>query len=782
MSIPFYCGSQQQRDKVRNAQLAEDKDKFRCTGIDYLTLDAEARVITLVLLHPVQQVPGAVVLSQAHLWIEDQDHHPLHVRKVVWNAKGDQATITVDSPNLEAIYQLRLQTAPEKRAAPAGYYPLLSTLDFTFSGASLPAAPVVALPATRQAEPTIDYLAKDYASFRRLMLDRLAALLPGWPEENPADLPVALVEVLAYVGDHLSYYQDAVATEAYLGTARRRISLRRHARLLDYPMHEGCNARAWVCLAVSEPLAVKKEWQFVTDGPQPQYFEPMHEAQLYPAHNRIGLYNWEGAVTCLPAGSTAATLSYDPGNPLQLDPGDVLIFEPESDPDPARRHAVRLTSVGEPSLDPLSGESFMAVEWHTDDALPFPFWLTSADGAALPKIAVARGNVLLVDHGRTVPGDSLLDAAVVTAPPPYRPHLQAGPLTCASTLAAAMTDLASPAPGIASASALAQHNVSSAHPVLQLTIDGEEWTQRPDLITSRHDDRHFVVETENDGRAWLRFGDGVYGRQPAADRPCGIIHCRLGNGRAGNVGPEAICALLPSDRRIEQVRNPLPATGGVEPEPAEQVRLYAPQAFRTQQRAVTAADYAAIAQRFPGVQRAVANIGWTGSWHTVQVVVDRQAGRAVDTQFSAAMQRYLEPYRLAGYDLEVRGPQFVPIDLVIAAQLKAGYRRRDVLHALEEGFSNRQPANGQRGLFHPDNFTFGQPVYLSRLYQAALAVAGVAVVEVQAFQRWQAATHADRTALEQGFLAIGPLEVARLDNNPALPMYGTLKFRLEGGL
>ena len=74
--------------------------------------------------------------------------------------------------------------------------------------------------------------------------------MPQWQERNPADLGVALVELLAYVGDHLSYQQDAVATEAYLGTARRRVSVRRHARLVDYPMHDGCNARAWVQVQV----------------------------------------------------------------------------------------------------------------------------------------------------------------------------------------------------------------------------------------------------------------------------------------------------------------------------------------------------------------------------------------------------------------------------------------------------------------------------------------------------------------------------------------------------
>ena len=68
--------------------------------------------------------------------------------------------------------------------------------------------------------------------------------MPDWQETHAPDLGVALVELLAYAGDYLSYYQDAVATEAYLGTARQRISVRRHARLVDYRMHEGCNARA----------------------------------------------------------------------------------------------------------------------------------------------------------------------------------------------------------------------------------------------------------------------------------------------------------------------------------------------------------------------------------------------------------------------------------------------------------------------------------------------------------------------------------------------------------
>jgi hypothetical protein len=81
------------------------------------------------------------------------------------------------------------------------------------------------------AAPHIDYLAKDFASFRRLLRDRISALVPGPIEDHPADLGTVLIEALSYAADHISYYQDAVATEAYLGTVRQRISVRRHARL-----------------------------------------------------------------------------------------------------------------------------------------------------------------------------------------------------------------------------------------------------------------------------------------------------------------------------------------------------------------------------------------------------------------------------------------------------------------------------------------------------------------------------------------------------------------------
>ena len=147
-------------------------------------------------------------------------------------------------------------------------------------------------------------------------------MLPDWKEKNPADIGVALVELLAYASNQLSYYQDAVATEAYLGTARRRISVRRHARLLDYPMHDGCNARAFVffectggagvavpagTLLLTRTNAMRgiflraKKQTALNQGSQP--FETLFAITARAQLNAIDFYTWGHDLCCLPKGA-----------------------------------------------------------------------------------------------------------------------------------------------------------------------------------------------------------------------------------------------------------------------------------------------------------------------------------------------------------------------------------------------------------------------------------------------------------------------------------------------
>src|ERR1019366_3719795 len=131
---------------------------------------------------------------------------------------------------------------------------LLKQIDFSFM-ASCPSdfdcRQAMVCPPPELQQLLLDYEAKDYASFRRLMLDLLPQLNPNAVERNPSDLNIALIELLAYTGDRLSYFQDAVVNEAYLSTVRHRISARRLAKLIDYKMHDGRNAWSYVHVGVS---------------------------------------------------------------------------------------------------------------------------------------------------------------------------------------------------------------------------------------------------------------------------------------------------------------------------------------------------------------------------------------------------------------------------------------------------------------------------------------------------------------------------------------------------
>jgi predicted phage baseplate assembly protein len=800
----------------------------------------------------------------------------------------------------------------------------------------------------------IDYLAKDYPSFRQLLLDRLALTVPTWTERHAADLGVALVELLAYEGDRLSYRQDAVATEAYLDTARLRVSVRRHTRLVDYPMHDGCAARAWVCLSSADEVRLPAgTYRFVTlppgtpagSGPVlreedladpglPAYevFEPVHREDivLRPAHGEIPLWTGGDADFCLAAGATAATLV--DGEPphrhhhgggqhraLRLVPGDVLVFEEVrgavtgavADADHSHTQAVRLTAVTE-TVDDRTGQPLLEVSWAARDALAFPFRVSARGGPDCVElvIGVARGNAVLVEHGRGLAPEPV---PVPAAPPTERgcpdpvdfgcpepgavdrPGYPPLPLRIRPRLAQAPVTRSAPYPAPADvARAQAQrllgvpgrarqriariidgleHRLRPAdrayllalfgpavlrrlrldeHParalpallarfddLLTARLDrlavllrraragyvlgadiawelaqtwgqpegdaiapdqpalrgpavaatrpdpraalpdvtvtdrlGRLWLPRRDLLGSAATDRHFVAEVDDAGFSTLRFGDDRTG----AAFPAGgelLAHYRVGLGRAGNVGREAIGRIVlhgVDQDAIQAVRNPMPAAGGVDAEPVAEVRARAPREMRQRLlRAITPADYAALAGQTAGVQRAAADLRWTGSWYEAQVAVDPVGAEVAPDQLLDEVRQALHRYRRIGHDLSVVSAELVPLDLALAVQVEAGHVTGHVRAALLRVFA---------ALFAPDQLTFGTPIRVSRLVAAAASVTGVQQVAVTRLERLFGGPS---DALATGVLPIGPLEVAQLDNDPTHPERGLLTLDLGGG-
>ncbi len=846
MILQQHCGSEARRQKV----LASTKliNGLRINGIDFIEVldddapspDTRQLYIDVTFLRPDGLMKnGQVAFTPDNFTIEGG------VR-----IRGIQVTAVTIGPNARTV-RLRLDrygdfsryrlifTDGQGDEPPANFDHALAALDFSFKADCptdfdcLPAAPSGEEP---DAGPSLDYLAKDYESFRRLMLDRMAVTIPAWTERSPADLGVTLVEALAYAADHASYYQDAVATEAYLSRARLRASARRHARLLGYRVNEGCNARVFVAIEAaqdaeaSDPAVLPAGTMLLTRPPADagfgtlapaltpdpgriaaliragcRVFETMEDVtRLVAARNTLTFHTWSGDVCCLPAGATSAHLVGTLAD-TQLAKGDVLILEEriplggtaDDPPDPAHRQAVRLIETPREYEDRLDGTPVIEIRWGQEDALAFALNLT---GDGTEPGSVALGNVVLADHGRTLDyayansvdsavaaaslhadlvGRSALSPKSVPDGAPYRPIVVDAPITRAVPYAA---DLAR---SLSATATLAQ-DPQEALPALVLTGGGENWQAQADLLLSDRFAAEFVVETTNRGGASLRFGDGRFGKAPAE----GLIlqaRLRVGTGADGNVGAGAIGHVVTADTGlIAALTNPLPAAGGVAPETLTSIKLSAPRAFKRQKRAVTAEDYASVVGAYPDVQRAVAERRWTGSWHTMFIAVDRKGGREVDAAFEADLRAYLETYRLTGHDVEIEPPAYVPLDVALVVCVAPGHYAEHVEAALLDRFTAGLTREGVAGFFHPDHFTFGQPVLLSPIIAAAMAVEGVRWVgqKIEGFAQTGRFRRLDEQSLDYadtGVLPIGRREVARLDNDPNAPERGRLRFYMEGG-
>jgi len=313
-------------------------------------------------------------------------------------------------------------------------------------------------------------------------------------------------------------------------------------------------------------------------------------------------------------------------------------------------------------------------------------------------------------------------------------------------------------------------------------VTNRDWYAQPDLVGSGDADRHFAVEVDNDGRAWLRFGDGDLGRAPEAGTEFRATY-RVGNGPPGNVGVDVISYIVFRRNVIDdttlKVRNPLPAQGGTAPETMDEAKVFAPHASQGELlRAVTAEDYARLAAGRPGVHRAVATLRWTGSWHEVVVAVDPLGEAEARQQLLREIEDYLLPYRRIGHELKVRGAEYVPLDLELEVRVVPNFLRGHVEGALLNRFSNRVLSDGRRGFFHPDNLSFGDGVYLSSIIAEAQGTTGVESVTVKKFERLYEGPNQE---IERGVLALGPLEIARLDNDPSLPENGRLRLAMKGG-
>jgi predicted phage baseplate assembly protein len=422
------------------------------------------------------------------------------------------------------------------------------------------------------------------------------------------------------------------------------------------------------------------------------------------------------------------------------------------------------------------------------------------------EVAVARGNVLLIDHGRTIferddawvvetevlAGCCHCDGTAVdvsTRPAPFNITLSQGVVThaaCACDVDAPASTLCVQDPRRATAQVAL--DMASADPV-GATVEEfpgrYDWYAVYDLLASMSTDLHFVVEVDDDGFAQIRFGDGDCGGAPPAGSRFRARY-RIGNGAAGNVGAEAIAWVALRSGTLDGItlkpRNPMAAGGGFDPESIEHVKQYAPHAYgRVLERAVTGADYASIAARDSRIQGANANLAWTGTVFEACVALDVYARDLGDTSVWRDALTRLHAARRIGHDVRLVPARRVPLTMALDVCVDPDYARSDVTRAVLDVLSSRMRADGSLGLFHPDRLVFGEDISASRIVAAVQALDGVSHVEIKTFCRSGDDARQAEDSLVAGVIAIAADEIAQLENSVDFPERGSIKLNVAGG-
>ncbi|OAN36785.1 putative baseplate assembly protein [Mycolicibacterium iranicum] len=748
----------------------------------------------------------------------------VHVTAVAAGGAADTLVLTVEPIGDYSTYTLGVHYA--------NIDPIFSEIAFRFRpGCFTPnCAPDWCPGEPARPAPAIDYLARDFDSFKHTLIAAMIERVPGWQPTSEADLDQVLIELFSAAADELSDYQDRVMNEAYLGTARKRVSLARHARLMDYYIHEGNQASTWLALEIgagqSGTLPAGLPVWTGAPSPQPsaddQVFLTRGQARVSHILNRIKLYSWAGVIPALPAGAAGADLLAGGGSRGEANfardlirNGEIprLLLQERLDPttcnaagrDPNKRQLLTLIAASAESVhdpDPNNpanvnaGTWVVRVSWREPLEHCYCFQTSCPDppGGAVDDAALFHGNLVLAYHGRPgsldfldpdqplnaetdlhfepAPGDECTtrdeDCRQAAA------LVRRGGVVCRLPVDDPPLAYTSTPPGgeVWPKSTL---NVSVVLPDKSL----QPWNETPSLVTSQEQDTDFIVETDEEGHSMVRFGDGVNGHA----LPSGsTVRCRyqMGRGADGNVGADTLTNLdTLFDNLVAHARvwNPFDVTDGRSPEPVQEIIRRAPEAYTARQlRAVTLGDYRRRAEEVDGVSRAAARYAWTGSWRTVQVAIDPLGTTSLSAELVGRVSAHLESVRLIGEDLEIRAARYVPLDIQLEVCIKPDYWPEDLRFQLEMEFGNTYTRDGRMGFFHPDRWSFGQELHASEIIARAQAVEGIDHIISVRIKRWDAPTPGT-----DAILALRANEILRVDNDPDHMERGTITLTLNGG-
>jgi hypothetical protein len=187
----------------------------------------------------------------------------------------------------------------------------------------------------RPALPAIRYRIGTYSSFMQAMRSSAAEKdeLKSWTARSPRDFGMQFLDMWAYLGDILTFYQERIANEAYLRTATQRESLMRLAAAIDYRLGPGAAAIVYLAFTLDKGRALRipiglKTQSVPGQNEKPQKFETVEEIQADARWNSVRAFPQPQPVVPFGANRTGGTLANEPARPKPLAAGArVIIFD-----------------------------------------------------------------------------------------------------------------------------------------------------------------------------------------------------------------------------------------------------------------------------------------------------------------------------------------------------------------------------------------------------------------------------------------------------------------------
>jgi hypothetical protein len=258
---------------------------------------------------------------------------------------------------------------------------------------------------------------------------------------------------------------------------------------------------------------------------------------------------------------------------------------------------------------------------------------------------------------------------------------------------------------------------------LSVRVDDVEWTERPTMFGAAPSDRAYTLNTDEQGKTFAVFGDGVRGARLTTGVNNVRANYRQGLGSEGNVGADKLTQLTTRPLGLKSVGNPAAAQGGTDPEPVDQARRTIPFDTRTLGRAVSLLDYEDFAIAFTGVAKAQALVLQLPAGPTIAITVAGQDGAALSpanpvwSNLLLALKGNGDPH----VNVALLSYQASTFRLGLKVKRDPAYESKPLLAAVEAAL---------RAQYSFTSRSLAQPVLQSHVIAVAQSVPGVVAVDL----------------------------------------------------